>query len=423
MEAGNDDAKPSETCVGDDVVKPNETCAGDNHDWSDGDLYEEVHPLISAIPACSIIFVGNPGVGKSTLLNCLCGQVLFKAGVTFGGGMTTGLDTRQVGEHTLMDTPGLSDIELRKQAAEAITKALRQGGSFKIFFVVTLESGRVRPADVTTMQLVLESAPIHHFGVILNKLSKAVMKKLHNDSNQTSSRKGLQAMILSQIDTQASCDFFFNKNSPDLEDEDDVLVPLSPEIVEFIASLIPTQLEIGAAREINESEFDALHKRHEEQIAAMQRDTDLLREQVDISERQAQRIQRQYEESQRQYEESRRQYEARINEDAREKEELKDQLGQLKQQFQHQAQQIKRQARATLQKITNGPEDPFELLGLSKQCSMKDATAKWKLLQVELHPDKNLPELKDEATAAFQKAQRAFESVREQVSFRDAKAA
>jgi hypothetical protein len=38
-----------------------------------------------------------------------------------------------------MDTPGLSDIEMRKKAAEEITKALKKNGKYYLFFVVTLD--------------------------------------------------------------------------------------------------------------------------------------------------------------------------------------------------------------------------------------------------------------------------------------------
>lgn len=57
-----------------------------------------------------------------------------------------------------MDTPGLADIKLRKQAAKAITEALKRDGNYQIFFVITLEAGRIRPEDMATIKLVLESA-------------------------------------------------------------------------------------------------------------------------------------------------------------------------------------------------------------------------------------------------------------------------
>ena len=93
--------------------------------------------------------------------------------------MTFQLDIKKHNGITYLDTPGLTDIKIRKEAAEAITKALKQGGTYQVFFVITLESGRVRPEDMTTIKLVLESASeIKHFSLIINKLSTTVLDRL-----------------------------------------------------------------------------------------------------------------------------------------------------------------------------------------------------------------------------------------------------
>ena len=74
---------------------------------------------------------------------------------------------------TQLDTSGLADINLRQQAAKAITEALKQDGTYQIFFVTTLEAGRIRPEDMITIKLVLESASdIEYYSIIINKLSK-----------------------------------------------------------------------------------------------------------------------------------------------------------------------------------------------------------------------------------------------------------
>ena len=82
-----------------------------------------------------------------------------------------------------MDTPGLADIKLREKAAKAITEALKKDGRYQIFFVITLEAGRIRPEDMTTIKLVLESASdITHYSIIINKLSNNAYNCLIEDN-------------------------------------------------------------------------------------------------------------------------------------------------------------------------------------------------------------------------------------------------
>lgn len=92
-------------------------------------------------PICSHE-VGNPGVGKSTLLNALIGEANFTAGESYtGSGVTTVLQEAQHDGITYMDTPGLNDYERRKQCAAEITAALKKSGLYFICFVLTTEEG------------------------------------------------------------------------------------------------------------------------------------------------------------------------------------------------------------------------------------------------------------------------------------------
>ena len=85
-------------------------------------------------------------------------------------------------EVTYLDTPGLVGIKLPQQAANAITEALKQDGTYQIFFVITLVAGHIRLEDMTTIKLVLQSASdIEHYSIIINKLSKVAYKCLVQD--------------------------------------------------------------------------------------------------------------------------------------------------------------------------------------------------------------------------------------------------
>ena len=133
----------------------------------------------------AILFIGNPGSGKSTMLNSLAGKVLFKSGQSFGQGLTFQLDEKIHNGIKYMDTPGLADKVLRKQAGEAISKALKAGGKYRIVFFVRLEAGRPVNEDITTMKLVLEAAPEigKNYGVLIPKITPGAgkaLKKLEN---------------------------------------------------------------------------------------------------------------------------------------------------------------------------------------------------------------------------------------------------
>lgn len=135
-----------------------------------------------------IIFIGNPGLGKSAMLNSLLGEVCFHSGVKIGSGLTRILQTVERNEILYTDTPGLDDIDRRDQAALEISRALRGGGEITLIFVATLDAGRVRSADLATIDAVLtavESVGVHaanNFSVIINKCDTSVIQKLTDES-------------------------------------------------------------------------------------------------------------------------------------------------------------------------------------------------------------------------------------------------
>ena len=129
-----------------------------------------------------IVFIGNPGVGKSSLGNNLLQEVKFKSGINIGKGLTWKMDCFEAPNGvSVCDTPGLDDPdpELLKQAAKEITKALRQKGSIQIIFVMKLNDGRIVPSQTATLQKTLDAIqqPID-FGIIINQVAPEVMKEL-----------------------------------------------------------------------------------------------------------------------------------------------------------------------------------------------------------------------------------------------------
>jgi len=152
--------------------------------------------LLFTYPLCAmddspeiLMFVGNPGVGKSSTINALKQEMVAKADVNLGSGLTQ-FFTKYKHQHQgrnylLFDTPGLDDMKIRGQAAAEIEKALKQEGSYKLFFVITLEAGRVKPSDVATIEMVMDAIKRDDkaYNVIVNKISKLEKNALSLSSN------------------------------------------------------------------------------------------------------------------------------------------------------------------------------------------------------------------------------------------------
>lgn len=131
-----------------------------------------------------VIFCGNPGVGKSTLLSSISGAS-FKSGVSWDTGLTKECSWKKSKKYPgfrFADTPGLADAEMAQKAAKEITKAFEQsqkeGRNVYLFFVVTIQAGRTNSNDLLTMKLVLESLDMsredkdNQFGIIVNKVEE-----------------------------------------------------------------------------------------------------------------------------------------------------------------------------------------------------------------------------------------------------------
>lgn len=136
------------------------------------------------MPHSSILLFGNPGAGKSALLNILVGKATacFKSGTSAEGtGVTKKLKHCHVDGVTYIDVPGLADLNLKGKASEAIREALlRAGDSASINFVVGHDDGRIREQDTTSVREILASCPAigRQYGVIVNRVSEKMQAKM-----------------------------------------------------------------------------------------------------------------------------------------------------------------------------------------------------------------------------------------------------
>ena len=201
-----------------------------------------------------LIMCGNPGTGKSTILNCLVGQPIFQSGISPGHGLTTELQLVQVGTTTYGDTPGLDDDTHREKAAAAITRALKQNGVYKLLFVVKLDAGRVRAADAATMRLVLDAVPKHvPYGILVNQVGAAVYRHVQEGT------QGFRESILAQlmVGHRTTSSVYFMPRNRAWEEADNVVSELPASFTQFVAQLPAMIIAPSAVADVKANLVDA----------------------------------------------------------------------------------------------------------------------------------------------------------------------
>jgi len=226
------------------------------------------------------VMIGNPGVGKSTILNGLTGTSSFEAGVAFFGGLTKELGKFTHDGDTYLDTPGLADMELRKEAAAAINQAMKQGGKFKLFFVVTLEAGRFKPDDITTMKLVTESCDDipeeNGFGVIVNKIHPEELQQLHEQ------KAGRQIMTKMNAHlNKKTLRVHYNVFDTKLAGKKNVQWEVNEDLKMFVESLAPITIDASHVKEINTDSMDEVMENMASQMRVLEEDKAALERKMD----------------------------------------------------------------------------------------------------------------------------------------------
>jgi predicted GTPase len=243
-----------------------------------------------------IVFCGNPGVGKSSLCNSIFQQAIFQSGVSWGSGMTESKQEQVYQSKLYIDTPGLSDTQLRERAAKEIEEALKHNNNYKIVFVATIESGRIRPDDLTTINVVCDAIKTEfEYGLIFNKVSEALEEKINQlGMDQTLLNKILNLVSLHKkpsavVILQESVAMKDRNNEYFQKDEKNRLKLLS-----FLNGLKANLIAESAVDEIDVKDFqkkiDELEKSHksamqELQKALKEQEEKIRKERVEYEER------------------------------------------------------------------------------------------------------------------------------------------
>lgn len=142
-----------------------------------------------------------------------------------------------------------------------------------MFFVATLESGRVKPDDAALIKLVLDSIPQikpNKYSIIVNKVSNMVMSILDNNTKEEI------ASFYSPPSSRTT--LFFNPMNSDLENQCNEWAPPSKELLSFILNAPEINISTSNLPLMQYAQFEAIVQQLQTEINQIREDNNTLRE-------------------------------------------------------------------------------------------------------------------------------------------------
>merc|ERR1712127_74077 len=257
-----------------------------------------------------VIFVGNPGTGKSTIGSTLSGGAM-KSGLSFSGaGVTSELqwvDDKAGRNIRWADTPGLADVKLAEQSSRAIKNALveakEKNRGVKLVFVCCLQAGRVNSYDVMTIQNVINTIKMangskpnnNSYTVVFNKVEKEILDSL-------SWREKGNAMVQQLFITESEClsitsdHVYFVKKFDDIIVKEDAVIPDATVVEDMERMLLWSSPTLLNLREIAKVDTRNPAKMLQEQKEQFQKVLDKQKETTEAETKRLNNLIRQHEE-------------------------------------------------------------------------------------------------------------------------------
>jgi len=213
-----------------------------------------------------LIAVGNPGAGKSSFGNCLLGKPVFHAAHSdTGAGVTTKMQQGSSDKHRYVDVPGLADPDpdLRKEAAQVVTDALKEDIDTKLLFFVRTFQGRILSEDKVLITRVAEAIgnnlQENKYGVIVNQFQQKAYKAVAEDPDKRGEwlAKLWVGMTIHGKPMKRTDFVVFNPKDDEMDEETNKVKRLPEHVLEFLDVCPAIAMKSSQVQLVDINNFDA----------------------------------------------------------------------------------------------------------------------------------------------------------------------